>query len=118
MSLEPVRLSEAGSAAIREARTSGLIHISDISLWEVAQLALRGRIEIAGTIDAFVYAISAPVVVKPITAAIASMAVKFSEQYPKDPADRLIGATSIVEGLPLVTADEKLRNFLMLNTIW
>lgn len=118
MSLDPSRLSQKARTTIQEARGKGGIFISDITLWEVALLARRGRIEIAGTVDSFVYEISAPVVIKPITAAIASMAVHFSEEYPKDPADRLIGATSRVDALPLITADEQLRRSSLLDTIW
>ena len=118
MSLDPSRLSAKASNVILNARGGGGIFISDITLWEIALLAGRGRIEIAGTVDSFVHEISAPVVIKPITAAIASMAVHFPEEYPKDPADRLIGATSRVEALPLVTADELLRRSSLLDTIW
>ena len=118
MSLDPSRLSKNASTAIQDARSRGGIGISDITLWEIALLAWRGRIEITGTIDSFVHEIAAPVVVRPITAAIASMAVLFPEEYPKDPADRLIGATSRVEMLPLVTADEHLRRSPLLDTVW
>ena len=118
MSLDPNRLSKEASAAIQGARSRSGICISDITLWEIALLARHGRIEIIGTIDSFVHEISAPVVIKPITAAIASMAVQFPEEYPKDPADRLIGATARVEMLPLVTADEQLRRSPLLDTIW
>jgi PIN domain nuclease of toxin-antitoxin system len=118
MSLDPGRLSRQASAAIQAARGSGGIYISDITLWEIALLARRGRLEITGTVDSFVHEISVPVVVKPVTAAIASMAVQFPEEYPKDPADRLIGATSRIEMLPLVTADEHLRHSSQLDTIW
>jgi PIN domain nuclease of toxin-antitoxin system len=118
MSLDPSRLSQQASAAIQEARSRGGISISDITLWEIALLVRRGRIQITGAVDSFVHEISAPVLVKPITAAIASMAVQFPEEYPKDPADRLIGATSKVEMLPLITADEQLRRSPLLDTIW
>jgi PIN domain nuclease of toxin-antitoxin system len=118
MSVDPGRLSKKASAAIQDARGSGAIYISGITLWEIALLARRGRLEIAGPIDSFVHEISAPVVVKPITAAIASTAVQFPEEYPKDPADRLIGATSRMEMLPLVTADEQLRRSSFLDTVW
>jgi PIN domain nuclease of toxin-antitoxin system len=118
MSLNPSLLSKKAGTTIQEARSTGSICISDITLWEIAMLAQRGRIEILGTIDSFVHEVSAPVVVKACTAAIASMAVQFPEAYPKDPADRLIGATSRVESLPLVTADEHLRKSLLLDTIW
>ena len=29
--------------------------------------------------------------------------------YPKDPADRIIGATALVEGMSLLTADREIR---------
>jgi PIN domain nuclease of toxin-antitoxin system len=118
MSLDPRRLSKTASLAIQEARSKGVICISDITLWEIALLARRGRIQISGTFDSFVQEIALPVVIKPITAAIACMAVQFPEEYPKDPADRLIGATSSIENLPLITADESLRRFMGLNTVW
>ena len=118
MSLEPDRLSSRASAAIQDARSSSGIYISDITLWEISMLARRGRLKIAGTIDSFVHEISAPVVVKPITPAIAGAAVQFPVDYPKDPADRLIGATSRMEMLPLVTADEQLIRSSLLDTIW
>ncbi len=118
MSLDPDRLSKAGIAAIQDARSAGILYVSDITLWEIALLARRGRIQITGTIDAFIHEMSLPVSVKRITPAIASTAVQFPDEYPRDPADRLIGATSLVEQLPLVTADEKLRCSPMLQTIW
>lgn len=118
MALDPRRLSRKAKAAIQDARGRGGIHISDITVWEIAFLARRGRLAIAGTIDSFVHEMCAPVVIKPITAAIACMAAQFPDGYPKDPADRLIGATSRVEMLPLVTADEPLRRSSLLETVW
>ena len=56
--------------------------------------------------------------VKPITAEIASLAAQFPKDYPRDPADRLIGATARAEGLPLVTRDENIRRSNLLQTIW
>jgi PIN domain nuclease of toxin-antitoxin system len=43
--------------------------------------------------------------VLPTTPEIAARAVSFPEPYPKDPQDRLIGATALVEGIELVTHD-------------
>jgi len=54
----------------------------------------------------------------PITPAIAALATQFPESYPRDPADRLIGATARAEGLPLVTRDERIRSSPLLKTIW
>ena len=44
---------------------------------------------------------------RPITPEIAALAAQFPESYPRDPADRLIGATARYEGLTLVTRDEQ-----------
>lgn len=118
MAITPDRLSRRASAAIQQARSNGALCISDVSLWEIAMLARRERIQVSGALDSFLYEISLPVVVKPITVAIACMSAQFPENYPEDPADRLIGATSRVESLPLITADRKLRNSALLDTIW
>jgi PIN domain nuclease of toxin-antitoxin system len=57
-------------------------------------------------------------VVVPITAEVAAIAPQFSDDYPKDPADRLIGATVMAEGIALVTRDERMRKHHCLKTIW
>ena len=116
--LDPQRLTRAASSAIQKARNDGLVCIADISLWEIALLARRRKIAISGSIDAFLMEISSQFVIKPITPAIAAASAAFPDEYPKDPADRLIGATSNVEDLPLVTADSQLRLSFFLKTIW
>ena len=40
------------------------------------------------------------------------------DDYPKDPVDRLVGATARAEGIPLVTRDERIRGSPLLKTIW
>jgi PIN domain nuclease of toxin-antitoxin system len=44
--------------------------------------------------------------------------MEFPVTYPKDPADRIIGATALVEGLSLVTADREIRRSKLVPTIW
>jgi PIN domain nuclease of toxin-antitoxin system len=48
----------------------------------------------------------------------AVLATQFPEDYPKDPVDRLIGATARAEGLAQVTRDERIRSSPLLKTIW
>ena len=55
---------------------------------------------------------------KPITPEIAGLATQFFGDYPRDPVDRLIGATARAEGLALVTRNESIRNSSLLRTIW
>jgi PIN domain nuclease of toxin-antitoxin system len=58
------------------------------------------------------------VAVKPITPEIAALATQFPDDFPHDPADRLIGATARAEGLPLVTRNEGIRHSPLLRIIW
>ena len=45
----------------------------------------------------------ARVILKPVTAEIAALAVGLPEPFPRDPADRLIASTAMVEGMRVVT---------------
>lgn len=112
------RLSRGAAAAIRRAHRDGGLAISAITLWELASLVARGRIQAYGTVDASVRLLIEGVAVKAITPEIAALATQFPDDYSRDPADRLIGATARVEGLPLVTRDENMRKSRLLRTIW
>ena len=116
--LDPRKLSKKARQAILGARVSGGVAVASITLWELAWLAENRRIQVAGTVEAFVRECVAKVSVRPLTPEIASHAVRLPDCYPKDPQDRLIGATAIVEGVPLVTADAHIRNSKMVRTIW
>lgn len=56
--------------------------------------------------------------IREISPKIAALATQFPDDYPKDPADRLIGATARAEGLSLVTRDEAIRASPLIRTIW
>jgi len=115
---EPGRLSRAATTAIRAAQGQGGVGVSAITLWELASLVARGRIQAYGTVDASVWLLIEGITVKPITPEIAAVAAQFPDDFSKDPADRLIAATARAEGIGLVTRDEKLRRSPLLNTIW
>jgi PIN domain nuclease of toxin-antitoxin system len=115
---ESKRLSKAASAAILKAQTDEGLAIADITLWELAMLFSRGRIQAYGTVDASVRLLTEGVVIKPITPEIASNSSQIPPGFPQDPADRLIAATARSEGLALITRDEKLRMSPLLQTIW
>ncbi|PYX59445.1 MAG: VapC toxin family PIN domain ribonuclease [Acidobacteria bacterium] len=112
------RLSRAASNAIRRAHQEGGLAVSAITLWELASLVARGRIQAYGTVDASVRLLVEGVTVKAITPEIAALATQFPDDFSRDPADRLIGATARAEGLALVTRDENIRGSPLLKTIW
>jgi PIN domain nuclease of toxin-antitoxin system len=86
----------------------------------LAFLFERGAFRSAGTVEDAIQKLveRTGVSVLPITPQTAALATQFPEGYPKDPIDRLIGATARGHGLPLVTRDEKIRSSPLLKTIW
>jgi PIN domain nuclease of toxin-antitoxin system len=118
MSSEPKRLSAKAREAIREARQNTGIVVASITLWELAWLAENGRLQVSVSVESFVRETVARVILRPLTPAIAALAVRLPEKYPRDPADRIIAATAIVEGIPLVTADKQIRQAKVVQTIW
>jgi len=115
---EPGKLSRDATEAIRRSPETGGLAISAISLWEIAWLASHGRLQIHGTVDVFVGKISSRASILPITVRVAVLANQFGASYPSDPADRLIGATALSEGIPLVTKDRGIRKSQEFRTIW
>ena len=113
------KISSRAKKAIDEARrlADGLA-ISDMTLWEVGTLASRGRIRLGISLESFLREVEARFVVLPITSRSCARSIEFPATYPKDPADRVIGATALVEGLSLVTADREIRRSKLVCTIW
>jgi PIN domain nuclease of toxin-antitoxin system len=112
------RLSKAAASAIRRARRGDGLAVSSITAYEVAWQIASGRIQGFGTVEASVLRFLEGVTIRPITPEIAALATQFPEGYPRDPADRIIGATARAEGLTLVTRDEKIRRSPLLRTVW
>jgi PIN domain nuclease of toxin-antitoxin system len=118
--LEPRRLSTLATNAIRHAIDDGGLAIASISLLEVAKLVARGRIVPQGTADAWLDALidRSSVTIKEITPAVATIAAHFPDDFPGDPADRLIAATARAGGAALVTRDASMRASSAVETIW
>ena len=116
LSLMPEELSRRAKKAI----DSNELIISDISLWEIAMLIKSRRIQIDSTYKEYIALVlnSFDLAIKPITPEISDLAVNFNTSVNKDPADRIISATSIIEKAPLVTRDVNLRKSRTVSTIW
>ena len=56
--------------------------------------------------------------VMPMTGRVCVRALGLAVAYPNDPADRVIGATALVEGIPFVTADAEMQGARAIGTIW
>jgi PIN domain nuclease of toxin-antitoxin system len=113
------QISKPARKAITDARqTVQGLAISDITLFELANLVSKRRVHLEISLESFLQEVESRFVVLPITGKVCSRAMALPANYPKDPADRIIGATGLVEGLPLVTADLAIRRSRVLPTIW
>ncbi len=81
-------------------------------------LARRGRLRLESTLAAYLQHIESAMIVLPLTSTIAERSTMFSDPYPRDPTDQLIGATALVHGLDLVTRDEAIRGSGQVRCIW
>ena len=113
------RISRKARTAIDSARkdADGLA-ISDITLFELATLTSEGRVRLDISLESFLQEVEFRFVVLPITGRVCARAIGLPPSYPKDPADRIIGATAMVEGLSLLTADREIHKSKVLRTIW
>jgi PIN domain nuclease of toxin-antitoxin system len=118
LALRPDLLSSAAVEAVRAARAEDGVAISDKTLWEIAMMVAKRRIDVQGSAIDFLRATEQETSVLPIDSAIAERSMTFSPKFPKDPADRIITATALVHGLALVTADAAIRASGEVPCIW
>ena len=118
--LEPSKLSDNAISVIEKADKHNALIISDISIWEISMLIKKRRLEVESTATNFLnlFLQSRSISVQSISPEIAELSVSFSSEINKDPADRIIAATSIIHNAQLVTADQNLRKSELLDTIW
>jgi PIN domain nuclease of toxin-antitoxin system len=113
------RLSENAYAAIERARRDNRgLSISDFTLYEVVLASRKKRIDVHISLESFLFQLEQHFVVLPITREVCMRTLSFPTNYPRDPADRIIGATAVAHGLALVTADQAIRDSGAVPTIW
>jgi PIN domain nuclease of toxin-antitoxin system len=113
---EKISLSKEAIRAIQQTRQKW---VSAISCWEVAKLVEKKRI-----------AFSIPTLTW-IRRSLNEFGIRIAELSPEiavestqlkgfhhDPADQLIVATSRILGMPLLTSDRRMLDFLEVETIW
>ena len=119
LALEPERVSKAAMAAIDDARANGeALAISDVTLMEIATAHGKGRVRLTMSLESFLDEAEQRFAVLPISGRACARTLALPASYPKDPVDRVIGATALVEGIALVTADNAIRRAKVVETVW
>ncbi len=102
----PERVSPRCVDLVRRAQPAGWVHISPISVWEVAMLTRKGRLVLALDVRSWVRrTLASDLRLAPLTPEIALDGGFLPEPVIGDPADRLLIATARALGGALVTRD-------------
>jgi PIN domain nuclease of toxin-antitoxin system len=103
-------LETAGFAAIEQARSSGGVVISILSVWEVGQLAAKGRIKLRRDTGSWIADAlqEHDLRLHAMTVGIALGSTNLPGEFHSDPADRILIATARELNIPLVTADTRI----------
>lgn len=121
------RLSpEARSAIEAEIETArrpggspGLL-VSAISCWEVAMLVSRGRLALSVDVERWLALLASHPAVRllPLDPDVAVAATRLPEPFHADPADRFLVAQARSLGIPLLSADSKIRTYGHVRSLW
>lgn len=113
-------LSSHSRSTIEDAiRGNRHVYISAISLIETIYLAERGRIP-AAALQRLRESLADPragLLVAPVDASVANLIEKISRSVVADMPDRIIAATALHLGMPLITRDRQLQG-IGIKTIW
>jgi len=115
----PEKLSQQANKAIKKSKNNGL-YLSIISCLEVSKLHEKGRIHLSTTLSEWInQAIEYPELsIIDINPKTCTKPAELNIAQIKDPIDQIIIATAMDNKLPLITADENIRKFAKIKTIW
>jgi PIN domain nuclease of toxin-antitoxin system len=121
------RLSAAALAAIdqeiesagRPDDSRGLL-VSAISCWEVAMLVNRGRLALSFDVEHWLALLASHPAVRllALDPTVAVAATRLPEPFHADPADRFLVAQARALGIPLLSADNKIRSYGPVRSLW
>jgi PIN domain nuclease of toxin-antitoxin system len=113
LALDRGKIRVSADVVLREAGYRSDLCVSAISLFEVANLVDRKRIDLKMPLqDWFRINFSASALaIMPVTPEIAVASMSLPQDFHRDPNDRLIASTAIAHNLILCTHDESLIRF-------
>jgi PIN domain nuclease of toxin-antitoxin system len=116
--LDPDRLSAAAVASLQAMERRGGF-ASAISIWELGVKVQRGKLDLGISIAEFTRRLQKSSVLEllPVTAAVWLRSLDLAWDH-RDPADRVIVATALVQDVPLLTADTEIHRFGGVSCVW
>ena len=98
----------------------GIILVSAISAWEIALLVGRDRLTLGMNLDDWLETVRDIEGVRfvPVDEVVGVESTRLPGDFHKDPADRMITALARHFNVPLVTADENIRAYKHVRSIW
>ena len=117
---KPDVLSKKAQKAVDAAVKEKNVLVSSISVWEVALLVNKKRLKLSMDVtDWIAKSENLPFIqFIPVSNSIAVKSVNLPQPLHPDPADRIIIATALSIGAPLVTKDKKISDYAPIKTIW
>ena len=114
---DPKRLTTSARRAIDRAEHA---LVSAISVWEVAMLVAKRRIQLDRPVEQWVdIALALPgIQLAPLEPAIAIRSTKLPGEFHADQADRIIIATALEKAVPVITPDERIRAYPHVQSTW
>ncbi|HKE14439.1 MAG TPA: type II toxin-antitoxin system VapC family toxin [Kofleriaceae bacterium] len=116
--LDPSRLSTVAQDRITAMEQQGGL-ASSISIWELGIKVRRGKLELGMDIEEFTRRVERSAVIElvPVGTAIWLRSLQLAWEH-RDPADRVIVATALDRGVPILTKDEVLHRFGGVDCVW
>jgi PIN domain nuclease of toxin-antitoxin system len=107
------QLGPQARAAILESEARGALLVSAISIWEVAMLHAKGRLQLTLDLERWVErALAAPGTrLVPLEPEIAIHSAQLPGSFHGDPADRILVATARILGAQLLTRDQQILRY-------
>lgn len=118
--LSPQKISTAAKKAITNADKKNQLFCCDISLWEIAMLIQKKRLDPGTDTQTFLNLMlqARSIQVLSIAIEIAAIATQQTIYQHGDPTDRIIAATTIHHQAKLVTCNKQLQRVPELSIIW
>ena len=117
---DPDVLTRRAAESIDRAVSQGAVHVSVISVWEVALLVRKGRLELTHEVQDWLRLSEALpfLTFVPLDNSIALRSIRLDGGFHEDPADRIIVATAMALEAPVVTKDRRIHAFRGVEAIW